>query len=295
MNRSGIFLLLFPTMGISRSNSHKRRATGGKRIALRKKRKFELARPAAMTKLLPKRIRTVRGRGGNLKYRALRNDQGNYSWGTEACTRKTRILAVLYNASNNEYVRTNTLMKNTIVQVDATPFRQFFEKRHGVELGKKKAEKVETPAQPETPAAKPEAAAEKPKAQKEAKKDAKKPEASKKKDSASKKTEASTKKDAKKPEAKKEEAKKTTPPAATTATTATDASKKPKKVAAAARGAEARVLDPSLEEQFATGRLLACISSRPGQSGRVDGYILEGRELDFYQKKIHQKKKGQKQ
>ena len=36
--------------------------------------------------------------------------------------------------------------------------------------------------------------------------------------------------------------------------------------------------------------ILACISSRPGQSGRCDGYILEGKELDFYLKKLKTKK-----
>lgn len=34
----------------------------------------------------------------------------------------------------------------------------------------------------------------------------------------------------------------------------------------------------------------ACISSRPGQSGRCDGYVLEGKELEFYVKKIRAKK-----
>ena len=38
------------------------------------------------------------------------------------------------------------------------------------------------------------------------------------------------------------------------------------------------------------GKLLACISSRPGQCGRVDGYILEGKELEFYLKKTEKKK-----
>ena len=42
-------------MGISRDHWHKRRATGGKRHPIRQKRKFELARPAAMTKLGPQR------------------------------------------------------------------------------------------------------------------------------------------------------------------------------------------------------------------------------------------------
>jgi len=49
-------------------------------------------------------------------------------------------------------------------------------------------------------------------------------------------------------------------------------------------------VEPALEEQFGTGRLLACISSRPGQCGRCDGYILEGKELEFYQRKIKAKK-----
>jgi hypothetical protein len=39
-------------------------------------------------------------------------------------------------------------------------------------------------------------------------------------------------------------------------------------------------IDPILEQQFKAGRLLAMITSRPGQSGRADGYILEGKELD---------------
>lgn len=34
----------------------------------------------------------------------------------------------------------------------------------------------------------------------------------------------------------------------------------------------------------------ACIASRPGQCGRADGYILEGKELEFYSRKIKAKK-----
>jgi small subunit ribosomal protein S8e len=32
------------------------------------------------------------------------------------------------------------------------------------------------------------------------------------------------------------------------------------------------------------------LSSRPGKCGRADGYILEGKELEFYLKKIKTKK-----
>merc|ERR1711920_635322 len=128
--------------GISRDHWHKRRSTGGKRCPIRKKRKFELARPAAMTKLAPQRIHTVRCRGGNKKYRALRLDTGNFSWGSEACARKTRIIDVVYNSSNNELVRTKTLVKNAIVVVDATPFRQWYESHYALALGRKKGAKL---------------------------------------------------------------------------------------------------------------------------------------------------------
>ena len=51
-------------MGICRDSRHKRRETGGRRKIHIKKRKFELGRPGANTKLTPgdKRVRVVRAR-----------------------------------------------------------------------------------------------------------------------------------------------------------------------------------------------------------------------------------------
>merc|ERR1712003_239287 len=86
-------------MGVSRDSMHKRRATGGRRPMTRKKRAFLKARPQAMTSLKPERVHNVRTRGGNVKYRALRLDQGSFSWATEATSRKCRIIDVVYNAS----------------------------------------------------------------------------------------------------------------------------------------------------------------------------------------------------
>ena len=204
-------------MGISRDSQHKRRLTGGKKPKHHMKRKFEMGRQMAMTKIGPKRTREVRCRGGNMKHRALRLDTGNFSWGSEVCTRKTRVLDVVYNASNNELVRTKTLVKNAIVQVDATPFRQWYEAHYGVKIGLKKRGK---------------------------------------------------KKDGDDADVKK-------------------SSRVLRKLASRQKD---RVLDATLDDQFASGRLLACISSRPGQSGRADGYILEGSELAFYKKKLDVKK-----
>ncbi|RHN38995.1 putative ribosomal protein S8e/ribosomal biogenesis NSA2 [Medicago truncatula] len=187
--------------------------------------RYELGRQPANTKLSSnKTVRSIRVRGGNLKCRALRLDTGNISWGSEAVTRKSRLLNVVYNASNNELVRTQTLVKSAIVQVDAAPFKQWYLQHYGVEIGNKK------------------------------------------------------KTAAKQDSAKEAEA-------------ATEETKKSNHVLRKLENREKdRQLDAHIEEQFGGGRLLACISSRPGQCGRADGYILEGKELEFYMKKLQRKK-----
>lgn len=201
-------------MGISRDSRHKRSASGAKRAQFRKKRKFELGRQSANTRLGTKRIHTVRTRGGNQKFRALRIESGNFSWASEGIAKKTRIARVVYHPSDNELIRTNTLTKAAIVQVDATPFKQWYESHYGQTLGKKSG-KVE------------------------------------------------------------EE----------------DKGKKSKKVERklASRSANAEV-ESAVDSQFVSGRLYAAISSRPGQSGRCDGYILEGEELAFYLRRLSARK-----
>lgn len=128
---------------------------------------------------------------------------------------------VVYNATNNELVRTKTLVKNSIVQVDATPFRKFYNEHYDIELGKKKvAKEGDATAAP------------------------------------------------------------------------VEEKKRSRHVKATLKRRQTgRVIDSNVAEQFNAGRLLACISSRPGQSGRADGYILEGKELEFYVKKMEKKKK----
>nr|CAH8825576.1 unnamed protein product [Trichobilharzia regenti] len=181
-----------------------------------------------MTKLGPKRVHTVRVRGGNFKFRAMRLDQGNFSWPSQAISRKTKIIDVVYNASNNELVRTKTLVKNAIVQIDGAPFRQWFEAHYLKELGRRKivGKKGNTVTQ-ENP----------------------------EDDILQKKRSKSA--------LKKYEARQALPQAN---------------------------VEEALKEEFVTGRILACISSRPGQVGRADGYILEGKELEFYAKKLKAKK-----
>ena len=105
-------------------------------------------------------------------------------------------------------------MKNAIIQVDATPFKQWYEQHYGVKIGVKKSAKK-----------------------------------------------------------------------ATATDDAADAKQSKHVLRKLSERQKTRTLDPALDDAFASSRLLACISSRPGQSGRCDGYILEGKELEFYSKK----------
>lgn len=174
-------------------------------------RAFEKGRQPANTRIGNKRIHVIRCRGGNQKFRGLRLDSGNFSWGSEGIARKVRVIMVSYHPSNNELVRTNTLTKSAVVQVDAAPFRQWYEAHYGQSLGRRRQQKTDVPE--------------------------------------TKKSQSVEKKQA-------------------------------------SRFAKQGKVDSALEKQFEAGRLFAVVSSRPGQSGRVDGYILEGEELAFYQRAI---------
>ena len=123
-----------------------------------------------------------------------------------------RVIVVAFHPSNNELVRTNTLTKAAVVQIDAAPFRQWYEAHYGQNLGRRRQKKEETEA-----------------------------EAKKSKGVESKQGE---------------------------------------------RFKKQGMVEAALEKQFEAGRLYAVVASRPGQSGRCDGYILEGEELAFYQRAI---------
>jgi len=204
-------------MGITRSSKTKRRLTGGRMPIHRKKRKFEMGRQPSMTKLgAESKVISVRGRGGNIKRRALRMHEGNFTWTSEKIARKTKIVDVVYNATNNELVRTKTLVKGAIVALDATPFKYFWT----IHYNEKKITKMPAIEDPE-------------------------------------RVERLRKKEQ--------------------------------------RVRQDHPYSQSLDklshffELMNKGRLYACITSRPGQTGRCDGYLLEGKELEFYLKKLDKK------
>jgi len=198
-------------MGICRDSIHKKRLTGGKKKKWRKKRKYELGRQSSNTKIGTKRLSMVRVRGGNYKKRALFLESGNFSYLSLNITRKTKIISVVYNSTNNELVRTNTLVKGCIIQIESAPYKDISQKESTIDITKQNLNK-----------------------------------------------------------------------------NARGSGSYNKKITH--NITVFNKSDPlSISNQLASGRLLARICSRPGQTGRVDGYILEGIELEFYLKKIQKK------
>lgn len=127
------------------------------------------------------------------------------------------MIGVSFHPSNNELIRTNTLTKSAIVQIDAAPFRHWYETHYGTSVGKqKKAD-------------------------------------------------------------------------ATAAAAAADKTQSKHVAAKMAKRAKSAKLEQPIEQQISQGRLYACVSSRPGQCGRVDGYILEGEELAHYVRQMKKK------
>ena len=203
-------------MGITRSSKTKRRLTGGRMPIHRKKRKFEMGRQPSLTKLGEKKVIEVRGRGCQKKKRALKLNEGNFMWISEKVSRKCKIVEVVFNATNNELVRTQTLVKNCIVAIDPTPFKYYWY----IHYDDNKITRMPEISDPDRK---------------------------------------------KRLEEKRNKLKKTHP--------------------------YKDQLDKlgRFFELLNKGRLYACITSRPGQVGKADGYLLEGKELEFYIKKVEKK------
>lgn len=93
-----------------------RKASGGRYWPARGKRKFELARFAANTRLSDeKRVRTTRTRGGNQKEALLTIKEINIT-DKKGKTQKTIIENVLENSANPNLVRRNILTKGAVVE-----------------------------------------------------------------------------------------------------------------------------------------------------------------------------------
>ncbi len=96
-----------------------RKVTGGRYRRFRKKRKFELGREPAETKVGETRLKVIRARGGNIK---LRLYGAKFACVVDPKTgeaKKVEILKVVRNRANPHYERRNIVTKGAVILTEA--------------------------------------------------------------------------------------------------------------------------------------------------------------------------------
>jgi len=96
----------------------KRKPSGGRIRAARKKRRFEIGREKQFTHLGPEKVKMYRVKGANRKARLLLVDQANVVDPKTKAIKKVKILTVKSNPSNPNYVQRNIITKGATVMTE---------------------------------------------------------------------------------------------------------------------------------------------------------------------------------
>lgn len=96
--------------------SSRRKATGGKVIAARGKRKFEMGRESADTRISEIKRKKIPTMGGNRKVRLLQSNIANVTNPKDGKTVTAPIETVIDNTANKHYVRRNILTKGSVIR-----------------------------------------------------------------------------------------------------------------------------------------------------------------------------------
>jgi small subunit ribosomal protein S8e len=98
------------------SDMRKKKPSGGRKRAYRKKRRFELGSFPAETTLGELKRKTVRGRGGTQKLKILSNNQVCVTDPKTRKTEKVEIARVSKNPANVDYDRRGVITKGAIIE-----------------------------------------------------------------------------------------------------------------------------------------------------------------------------------
>ena len=94
----------------------RRKVTGGKIIAARGKRKFEMGRESAETRISEIKRKNVQTMGGNRKVKLLQCNIANVTNPKDGKTVSTTIETVIGNDANKHYIRRNILTKGSVIR-----------------------------------------------------------------------------------------------------------------------------------------------------------------------------------
>ena len=96
--------------------SSKKKPSGGKIKSNKKKKLFEIGNLPTLTRIGEKKIKTIRGKGGNTKTRLFKVENVNV---LDIKTKKFQVVKiddVLENPANRHYVRRDIVTKGTIIK-----------------------------------------------------------------------------------------------------------------------------------------------------------------------------------
>ncbi len=96
----------------------KRKVSGGRYKKDRKKKLSEIGRTPSLTRIGKTRVKKLRVRGGNLKFRLFSTDVANVFDPKTKKYSKTKILSVVENPANRHYTRRNIMTKGTIIETE---------------------------------------------------------------------------------------------------------------------------------------------------------------------------------
>lgn len=97
----------------------KRKPTGGRLVQSRKKRRFEVGREPLFTNLGPESLRKYRTMGGNSKNRMLSAAYANVVDPATNKVTRVRIVKVVQNPADPNYVQRNIITRGATIQTDA--------------------------------------------------------------------------------------------------------------------------------------------------------------------------------
>jgi small subunit ribosomal protein S8e len=96
----------------------KRKKTGGKKTPYRSKRKYELGRAPALTKIGEEnRVEKVKTKGGGLKIRVIQASHANVAL-DDGKVVKAKILDVVNNLANREFARMKIVTKGALIKTE---------------------------------------------------------------------------------------------------------------------------------------------------------------------------------
>ena len=103
-------------MSVWHGDQHKKKPSGGRKKALRMKRRYEKGSFPTETTVGEPKQKTSRRRGGNAKTRLPATNQANVSDPASGKTQKVEIQRVLRNPANADYNRRGVITKGTIIE-----------------------------------------------------------------------------------------------------------------------------------------------------------------------------------